>query len=171
MSIGVLQSSRSFRLKMIVEYEIEKTRRYHNDHKDWVYSTGKRSTDYDLIYKIAKMESRFLKQGKTFYEVIVINHIDENGEITHVEFIGDSLDKTEKTTNIMNWGEYLRDGGKLSYPQWIQCLIDSNNINKTLGDKAIRVYSEDKTILDLEETMKAEKYKDKVLKKLNGVLG
>ena len=73
-------------------------------------------------------------------------------------------------TDILSWSQYQQEGGKLTYHQWIQCLIDSENITKQLGSKAIEVYDQGDMILSLEHQMKAEKYRKRVLSKLNGVI-
>ena len=45
-----------------------------------------------------------------------------------------------KETNILSWSEYLAEGGQLTYTQWVQCLIDLDNITKEIGDRLISNY-------------------------------
>ena len=80
------------------------------------------------------------------------------------------VDPEQRITNILDWNDYLKDGGKLTYHQWIQCLIDSGNITKKLGTHAIEIYDEGEGILSISHTLRAKKWNKKVLKKLNEVL-
>ena len=68
-------------LKM--RYDLEKVRM--NYEKDWVYTTIQESDSEDVLIKIAKKIK--IKFGKTFEEKLVLNHMDEYGDIIHVEVL------------------------------------------------------------------------------------
>lgn len=78
--------------------------------------------------------------------------------------------RKEKETDILDWNQYQKEDGKLSYHQWIQCLIDSGNITKRLGNRAIEIYDEGKGILSLPHQIRHQKHTAKIIRKLNKVL-
>ena len=44
--------------------------------------------------------------------------------------------------NVLDYDEYRADGGKLCYEAYIQCLIDSGNLTKSVGEKQIKLRQE-----------------------------
>uniref|UniRef100_A0A6M3LXV9 Uncharacterized protein n=1 Tax=viral metagenome TaxID=1070528 RepID=A0A6M3LXV9_9ZZZZ len=46
------------------------------------------------------------------------------------------------TLNMLSWKDYKEDGGELTYPQWIQCLIDSENLDRETGNYLLLSFSE-----------------------------
>ena len=62
------------------------------------------------------------------------------------------------TVNVLSWKDYKEDGGELTYPQWIQCLIDSENLDRKEGNQLLLLFSKDHVWLqpdnaDLEKTV------------------
>lgn len=45
------------------------------------------------------------------------------------------------TTNTLSWKDYRKDGGELTYPAWIQCLIDSENLSREEGNQLLLLFS------------------------------
>jgi len=64
-----------------MKYELEKVRM--NYEKDWVYTTIQESDNEDALMEMAKKTK--VRFGKTFEEKLNLNHIDEYGDIVHVE--------------------------------------------------------------------------------------
>lgn len=64
-----------------MKYELEKVRM--NYEKDWVYTTIQESDNEDALMEMAKKTK--VRFGKTFEEKLNLNHIDEYGDIVHVD--------------------------------------------------------------------------------------
>jgi len=64
-----------------MKYELEKVRM--NYEKDWVYTTIQESDNEDALMEMAKKTK--VSFGKTFEEKLNLNHMDEYGDIVHVE--------------------------------------------------------------------------------------
>ncbi len=66
-----------------MKYELEKTRMNYN--KAWIETIIKTSPSLTEIETLA--ESITIRFGKTFEEKLNINHVDEYGDIVHVESV------------------------------------------------------------------------------------
>ena len=64
-----------------MKYELEKVRM--NYEKEWVYTTIQESDNEDTLMEMAKKTK--VRFGKTFEEKLNLNHIDEYGDIVHVD--------------------------------------------------------------------------------------
>ena len=64
-----------------MKYALEKVRM--NYEKDWVYTTIQESDNEDDLMEMAKKTK--VRFGKTFEEKLNLNHIDEYGDIVHVD--------------------------------------------------------------------------------------
>ena len=88
-----------------VKFELERVRKYGVRESDGYFDdcpygdTWKprketvlaESFDYDIIY--AKSQKVSARSGKTFYDEVKINHVDEHGDILHVEIVKDGKTK------------------------------------------------------------------------------